>query len=155
MNKILSFILIGILISNGIFFNQNVNAGDETDPEISDSRHDVILFELGKMFFVNQIFKNIDILSVWFYEHSDNSDDLNICLKLRDLRFTSFLKSQYAISWNYQGRIYFISVYSYNDIQQYYIGFIDNDGNEIRENYNDVGYIDINENVIYLTIPKT
>jgi hypothetical protein len=103
MEKKIIGILLGTLLITTIL-PITTSAGDSENPEIKDRILDVKLFGIiGGLpqFF----FKNIDVVSAWFYEDSNEPDYLFISLKIRDLKYRSeSLEALYKVSWiyNYQ-----------------------------------------------------
>ena len=75
-------------------------AGDEENPEITDSDDDA--------------FGNIDIKSVWFWEKSEEPDYLFVCMKINEPKLYK-IQQTFAVFWEYNGTIYgcgtFIGLY--------------------------------------------
>lgn len=89
------FLVVGLL-------PQMVNAGDETNPEVTDPKNDVLLFGLFTIPVVNRLLKHIDILSTWFYENSDEPNVVYVTLKLQDVKKIR-LMGIYGIDWYHEG----------------------------------------------------
>jgi hypothetical protein len=70
-----------------------VRAGDEDNPEIEDSVGDCPI-------------KNIDIVSAWFFEDSEDPDFLYVAIKVRDLQYT-WIITNYVMYWYYNSTLYF------------------------------------------------
>jgi len=104
MKKITSliccFLVVGII-------PQIVNAGDPTNPEITDSKNDVLLFGQFSLPIANRMLKHIDILSAWFSEKSDEPNFLYVTLQLQDVKKIR-LMGIYAVDWYYEGIEYAI-----------------------------------------------
>jgi hypothetical protein len=90
MKKIINFFLCLIITST--FFTINLNANLNNDPEIKDETGDTL-------------FRYVDILSVWFFENSDEPEYLYIKMEIRDLS-RSWIGGLYQIEWTYNDVIY-------------------------------------------------
>jgi hypothetical protein len=141
-------------------------AGSEENPEIEDYNendpYDIFgtfvripgLFALFRTIgmFPFDSFAVIDIQSAWFYEQSDNPTYLFTALKLEDV----FLIKQtqiYSIKWTMNGKEYSTSVHSdmMSGIHTYFNG---GDGG-IGGTYGEInGSFDVENNIIYFTVPK-
>jgi hypothetical protein len=73
MKKIIG-ILIGMLFF-GTKLSQVALAGDENDPEFTDDEKDVRMWNIFKGPLANTLFKNVDILSCWFYENPEEPNN--------------------------------------------------------------------------------
>ncbi len=81
---------------------QVVNAGDQTNPEITDPEKDVLLFGQFMTPFVNRLLDHIDVLSAWFSENPDEPSILYVTLKLQDIK-PMRLMGVYAVGWFHDG----------------------------------------------------
>ncbi len=104
MKKITSiiccFLVVGII-------PQIVNAGDPTNPEITDTKNDVLLFGQFLLPIANRMLKHIDMLSAWFSEKSDEPNFLYVTLQLQDVKKIR-LMGLYMVDWHYEGIEYAI-----------------------------------------------
>lgn len=87
--KSFSFFMCFILLFT--MFSSIVPAGDEQQPEIEDITGDINLSFL-------------DIVSVWFYEESDESDYLFISMKIKDLN--EGFNAVFSVRWKYNDVVY-------------------------------------------------
>jgi len=68
-------------------------AGDEKNPEIKDK--------------IGDMFKHVDIVSVWFHEDDNNPDYLYVSFKVRDLiDRTQMFEAIYVVDWVFNGNTY-------------------------------------------------
>lgn len=81
---------------------QVVNAGDQTNPEVTDPEKDVLLFGQLMLPFVNRLFDHVDVLSAWFSENPDEPTLLYVTLKLQDVRPMK-LMGIYGVVWYRDG----------------------------------------------------
>jgi len=117
-------------------------AGDEQNPEIKDKRFDMI--------------KHANIISVWFYEDSNNPDFLYVSFKLRDLiNRTQILETIYVIDWGYNDNNYAATfhVFSYG-VSEFISGKTTINGNDYETYVLCNGIFDIDNDIITWIIPK-
>lgn len=103
MKKYLTSLIVCLLVVGLI--PQLVNAGDQNNPEITDPENDVLLFGQFASPIFNRILKHMDILSVWFYEKSDEPNIVYATLKLQAVK-QILLMGIYGIDWYYDGLEY-------------------------------------------------
>ena len=101
ISLICCFVVVGLI-------PQIVNAGDPTNPEITDPKNDVLLFGQFSLPIANRMLKHIDIISAWFSEKSDEPNFLYITLQLQDVKKIR-LMGIYAVDWHYEGIEYAIT----------------------------------------------
>ena len=120
--KILSFLICMLFISTIISIN--CFAGSEEDPEITDFEDDLygsfikhpIRYQLFHIVGILKMdnFDFLDIKSAWFYEESDEPDNIYASIKLKDLDTIS-QRAVYSIHWKYDGIRYAVASHIYND----------------------------------------
>jgi hypothetical protein len=117
-------------------------AGDEKNPEIKDKRGDM--------------FKHADIVSVWFYEDSNNPDYLYVSFKVRDLiDRTQMLETIYNVEWNFLGNTYIADVHVFpSGVSEFSAGKWNINGNEYENYIICNGTFDIDTNIMTWIIPK-
>jgi hypothetical protein len=86
----------------------NSIAGDKINPEIRDDLDDVKGFFAP--FLPSRLIERIDINSTWFYETSDDSNNLKIVGKLNNVIHSLFIKSFYSVHWTFNGRQYTVTM---------------------------------------------
>jgi hypothetical protein len=101
ISLICCFVVVGLI-------PQIVNAGDPTNPEITDPKNDVLLFGQFSLPIANRMLKHIDIISAWFSEKSDEPNFLYITLQLQDVKKIRLI-GIYAVDWHYEGIEYAIT----------------------------------------------
>jgi hypothetical protein len=90
-NKIIGIFVCMLLITT--ILPMTAMAGGEQNPEIKDKTGDM--------------FKHVDIVSVWFHEDDNNPDYLYVSFKVRGLLDrTQMLEAIYFVDWNFQGNTY-------------------------------------------------
>jgi len=82
-----------------------VSAGDENNPEFTDSEADVLLFGQYPLRIINRLFTHIDIVSAWFHENPDEPDVLFATIKLQNIKQFR-LMGGYGVAWNHNGTNY-------------------------------------------------
>ncbi len=90
--------IIVCLLFIGTTCSQIVCAGDEDDPELIDDDKDVRMWFIFKGPLVNILFKDIDILSSWFYEDPAEPEDFFITIQMRSLHF-GYFNTSYTVMW--------------------------------------------------------
>jgi hypothetical protein len=99
MRKKIVVVIIFMLLTTTILPITAI-AGDEENPEISDTMGDA--------------FGNIDINSVWFSEKTEEPNYLFVCMKINEPNLNK-IQQTFAVFWEYEGIIYgcgmFIGLY--------------------------------------------
>lgn len=153
--KIIGIFVCSLLITTILPITGTVIAGDEDDPEITDSERDIV----GPLEFsvlpnvLYPIFHNIDILSGWFHENPEDPSVLLVSLKVHVLTFRSLLNT-YVVWWRYNDVDYFalFNTHTNGGFQVAAAGYFDETG-EYGET---VAFsLDHNKNIITFTVPKT
>lgn len=152
-NKIPSLVILTLLILAS--FSMIVSGGSENDPEIRDPMLDVRLFGFFPLPLQNYV-KHADIISVWFYEDSNDPDYLFVSLKLRELRKnTDSLEAIYLVNWGHNDniweaviKIHPTGIYGTPQVCRYYG----------HDDYSDFCIVDcslnVDDNIITWQIPK-
>jgi len=142
ISLICCFVVVGLI-------PQIVNAGDPTNPEITDPKNDVLLFGQFSLPIANRMLKHIDIISAWFSEKSDEPNFLYITLQLQDVKKIR-LMGIYAVDWYYEGIEYaIITIFEHGKVTT----AVQIQGTEniaLEDSYQ----IDEEQNTITWTIPK-
>ena len=137
MKKIVGIFVSTLFISTA--FSISVMAGEEENPEIKDVTGDA--------------FGYIDIVSVWFYEKLDDSENLYISMKIFNSSRAKFQQT-FAVFWSYKDVKYAISLhlgFSFNNWTKYSSGIFrsrDLGNNQINGTY------DFNTGIITWMVPK-
>lgn len=84
-------VVIIVMLSSLLMLPFAALAGDEENPEITDSSGDS--------------FGNIDINSIWFWEKSDDPDFLFVCMKINKPNLYK-IQQTFAVFWEYEETIY-------------------------------------------------
>lgn len=103
MKKYLTSLIVCFLVVG--FIPQLVNAGDQNNPEITDSENDVLLLGQFASPIANRLLKHMDIHSAWFYEKSDEPNVVYVTLKLQEVKKTR-LMGIYGVAWHHDGLEY-------------------------------------------------
>ena len=142
ISLICCFVVVGLI-------PQIVNAGDPTNPEITDPKNDVLLFGQFSLPIANRMLKHIDIISAWFSEKSDEPNFLYITLQLQDVKKIR-LMGIYAVDWYYEEIEYaIITIFEHGKVTT----AVQIQGTEniaLEDSYQ----IDEEQNTITWTIPK-
>ena len=142
ISLICCFVVVGLI-------PQIVNAGDPTNPEITDPKNDVLLFGQFSLPIANRMLKHIDIISAWFSEKSDEPNFLYVTLQLQDVKKIR-LMGIYAVDWYYEGIEYaIITIFEHGKVTT----AVQIQGTEniaLEDSYQ----IDEEQNTITWTIPK-
>jgi len=139
----------------GTMLTPMVLAGSENDPEITDEEKDVSLYTIYHGPFVNAVFKNVDLLSCWFYEDPAEPQNFYITMKIRSIRF-GFFNTTYVVGWECSGKPGF-AVFSqsfFNRKSQAYVGFF-NDSEDYKEyRYETQAQVDATTHTVTIMVPK-
>ena len=129
---------------------QIVNAGDQTNPEVTDPEKDVLLFGQFTLPVVNRLLNHLDILSAWFSENPDEPTILYVTLKLQDVR-PMRLMGVYGVTWFHDGyEQAVITLFKHGKENMSGVQAQDTDFVPIKDLYT----IDEKENTITWAIPK-
>ena len=155
MNMKKIYMLACVMLLTSPFIATTVFAGDENNPEMKDDTGDVLLFENKISPVINMLFKNMDIISVWFYELSDEPDNLYVCLKMNDLRWPIFL-GQYVAAWEYNGTMFGcgVRIHSKGDYFEEIIAYLDDYGEHIDIVPGIVKDFNLDTHIITFCVPK-
>jgi hypothetical protein len=137
------FLVIGVI-------PQIVNAGDPTNPEITDPTNDVLLFGQFSLPIANRMLKHIDILSAWFSEKSEEPNFLYVTLQLQDIKKIR-LMGMYIVDWYYKGIEYAVTtIFEHGKENWTGIQIQGTDFIPLEDSYE----IDLEKNTITWAIPK-
>jgi hypothetical protein len=129
---------------------QVVNAGDQTNPEITDPEKDVLLFGQFMLPFVNRLLDHLDILSAWFSENPDEPDILYVTLQCQDVK-PMRLMGIYGVVWFHNGlEQAVITLFKYGKENMSGVQLQESNITLIQNLYT----IDTNEHTITWAIPK-
>jgi len=152
MKKIIG-VVIGMLLF-GTILTQVALAGDEDHPDLVDDSRDVkVILKIGTLHgpTAEILFKNIDILSAWFWEDASQPENLYVTLKMGNVRVGLF-STTYLFDWQYDGKYCFACV-GHNFLSNHWsaeVGYED----EEYYNYETNAVIDYKKNTITVTVPK-
>ena len=137
MIKKIFIVVLGVLLTITILPITNfVLAGDEDNPEIEDNVGDCPI-------------KNIDIVSAWFFEDSDDPDFVYVAIKVRDLQYT-WIVTNYVMYWYYNSTLYFSLLSTWGQGSNSICSIIEN-GVLLQQI---AGSCDLENDVIAMKIPK-
>ncbi len=148
-------VLILVMLLMSLSLTMIGQAGTEQDPEVVDKTFDVKLF--GSFPFFPQFWlKNVDVISVWFYEEQSQPDYLFITMKLRDLKeISETYENIYVVDWIYNDVSYGVSV---NLLPTGLSFFFAGAKNEERNDYTDFvvcsGSFDEQTDLVTWQVPK-
>ena len=107
MKKQLVVFLISMLFMT-VVLPINSLAGDEENPEIKDVFGDVKGF--FAKYLPRKLIERIDINSTWFYETSEDPENLRIVGKLKNVEHSLFFKSFYSVYWIFNDHTYCVTM---------------------------------------------
>ncbi len=150
MKNIISIVVCMLFF--GIIFSQITLAGDENDPEFTDAEKDVKMWFFFKGPLDNALFSNLDIVSCWFHENPEDTNNFYITIKIKHIRF-GFFNTTYIVMWEYNDQYYsalcrhrLFSTQVYADIR-YAMG-------SMLYIFETIAEADIVKNTITITVPK-
>ena len=117
-------------------------AGNEQNPEIQDKTGDM--------------FKQIDMVSIWFFEDVNQSNYLFVSFKMKDLvSRTRIFEAIYVIDWNYKDNYYAASVNVFpNGASDFLCGKANDKCNDYESYVICDGTFDVDNDIITWKIPK-
>ena len=133
MKKIFRVLICMLVILSFFSILDTVLAGNEEDPEIVDETDDLFgtfirnpkifnFFKSLKIFEIDN-FDFMDIKSAWFYEDSDQQENLCCAIELKNLEFIN-QRTIYAMHWKFNQKSYAVGVHVYKngEIQGFFAG---------------------------------
>jgi hypothetical protein len=153
MNKKIKKIIICFFLGAIVLF-PTISAGNEDNPEFEDDIGDVVYLEEQINPLFNLFFKNIDIVSGWFYEKSEDPDTLYVALKMNNLRLPYFMVV-YGVVWEFNGNYYGcgLRTHSKGDYFDEIVVYYDEQG-EHMDTIPGIVSFDTQSNIITISVPK-
>jgi len=144
--KIIAIFCISLMLA--AVFQLTVTAGDEENPEIEDGQDDIT--GPFSSLIPAALFEDIDIISAWFFENSNQPDYLSVSLKVSKLKRCLF-PTLYMVNWTCGGVKYTLT-YGIIGLGFLSTAMISTSATEFSTTI--YSSFDTNQNIITFIVPK-